>query len=60
MLNCQVRYELQLNQTRKIHIQLKFLIDLQLLQGLVDLTYTLLRMHNAKLFLKNDTQKVAC
>lgn len=32
---------------RKIHIQLKFLIYLQLLQGLVHLIYVLLAMYNA-------------
>lgn len=58
MLNRQVKHELPLNQTRKIHIQLKFLIYLQVLQGLLNLTYTLLRMRNANLFLKNGMQKV--
>lgn len=47
MSNCQVKYVLPLNQTRKIHIQLKFLIYLQLLQGLVHLIYVLLAMYNA-------------
>lgn len=44
--------------TRKIHIQLEFLIYLQLFQGLVHLIYTLLTMCNANLFLINGMQKV--
>lgn len=54
----QVKYELPLNKTRKIHIQLKFLIYLQLLQGLVHLIHTLLTMCNANFFQINDMQKV--